>query len=129
MRQTSIVGMMGVVLACAVGLAALRNANALWAGALLLVCLGSVGVAVLGVLYQRGQRRAWWVGFGLFEGGYLVLAFGPWFAEQVEPKLGTTQVLNYVHTLATESPIPGPVDLTALYTERAKLAARLNATQ
>jgi hypothetical protein len=105
-RRVSIVGMMSFVLVAAVGLAALRNANEAWAGLMLLLTLGALGVSVLGVVHREGEERAWWLGFALFGSGYALLAFGPWFAEEVRPALGTTLLLNYVHTRAIMSPVP-----------------------
>src|SRR5262249_36376756 len=90
--------MMGAVLACAVGLAALRNANELWAGTLALLTLGLLGVAVLGVIYERCRDRAWWLGYALFGGGYLVVAFAPWVVEGFQPRLATSELLGYVHS-------------------------------
>jgi hypothetical protein len=90
--------MMGWVLAYALGLAALRNANELWAGTLALLTLGLLGVAVLGVIYERGRDRAWWLGYALFGGGYLVVTFAPWVVEGFQPKLPTSKLLGYVHS-------------------------------
>jgi hypothetical protein len=44
---------MAFILASAIGLAALRNANDLWAGAMFLVALAAVGIAVLGAVILR----------------------------------------------------------------------------
>jgi hypothetical protein len=98
MRRISIIGMMRLVLCCAVGLTALRNANDLWAGTSLTLALAMAGIALLGALYQRGKDRAWWVGFALFSGVYLALAFGPWFSTEIRPKLVTTQLLESIHS-------------------------------
>jgi hypothetical protein len=108
MRRVSILGLMGCVFACAVALAALRNASELWAGITLLIALGALGTALLGVIYQQGKDRAWWLGFALFGGGYLTLAFAPWFSEEVGLKLATTQLLGYLHSQVTQSPTPQP---------------------
>lgn len=94
--------LLAVVLA-AVALAALRSANELWAGALLLLDLWLIGISVLASIYKSGRDRAWWLGFGLFDAAYLILAFGPWFSTELAPKLGTTQSLEYLHYLATGS--------------------------
>jgi hypothetical protein len=117
MRRFSILGLMGFVLVVCVGLAALRNASELWAGIMLLVALGATGTALLGILYQRGNDRAWWVGFGLFSGGYLTLTFAPWFADQILPRLGTTEVLEYVHFRVTGQAVPLREDVRGLQDE------------
>jgi hypothetical protein len=97
MQRLSIIGMMRLVIFCAVGLTALRNATELWAGTMLTLVLGMLGIALLAILYQRGKDRAWWVGFALFSGAYLTLSFGPWFSTAVQPRLVTTQLLDYIH--------------------------------
>jgi hypothetical protein len=79
------------VLVAGVGLAALRNASDLWAGMMLLVALASVGVAVLGAVLMDDRERAWWLGFAVFGGGYLVAALSP-----VRSELATTHLLEYV---------------------------------
>jgi hypothetical protein len=103
MRRFSIAGLMAVVLVCGVAVAALRNASEIWAGILLLLTLGLLAAALLGVAYRREAGRAGWIGFALFGWGYLTLAFGPWFAEQVRPQLPTTRLLDYVHGKVVES--------------------------
>jgi hypothetical protein len=92
MRSVSIRTVMAFVLASAVGLAALRNANDQWAGILPLVTLAAVGVALLGAILTRGRERAWWLGCCMFIGGYLAAAITPW-----QHQLGTTHLLEYVH--------------------------------
>jgi hypothetical protein len=79
------------VFVAGVGLAALRNASDLWAGMMLLVALASVGVAVLGAVLMDDRERAWWLGFAVFGGGYLVAALSP-----VGTALATTHLLEYV---------------------------------
>jgi hypothetical protein len=93
----TIAGLMLAVLAVAVGFAALRNATPAWAGAMLLLTLGLLGLAVLGVVYRRGARRAWWLGFALFGGGYVLLTFAPWADEHVRPTLPTAMLIDALH--------------------------------
>jgi hypothetical protein len=98
MRRCSILGLMGSVVVCGVGLAALRNADPAWAGIMFLLAAGVLATAVAGVIYLRGRDRAWWGGFALFGGGYFALAFAPWLSEAFEPRLGTTTLLEYLHS-------------------------------
>ncbi len=100
MRRLSIRRLMAFVLVSAVGLAALRNANALWSGMLLLLALAAVGTAVLGATLTTGRQRAWWLGFVVFEGGYLVAALCP-----VQSELATTHLFEYVHARVVGSEI------------------------
>jgi hypothetical protein len=92
MPRVSIRTLMAFIIVAGVGLAALRNANEFWAGMMLLLALATVGIAVLGGLFSRGTQRAWWVGFAVFGGGYLIVSLCPLGAE-----LPTTRALNYVH--------------------------------
>ena len=81
MPRISIRILMAFIFVAGVGLAALRNANEFWAGMMLLLALAAVGIAVLGGLFSRGRERAWWVGFAVFGGGYLIVSLFPLGAE------------------------------------------------
>jgi hypothetical protein len=81
-------GLIVGVLACGFGLAALRNASPTWAGTMLLLTLGLLAVAVLGVIYRRDERRAWWLGFALFGWGFAALALAPWSKPEALPSTG-----------------------------------------
>lgn len=118
MRRFSIRTLMASVLVFAVGLTALRNANDLWAGLVLLVVSAIDGTAVLGAISLRGSDRNWCLGFAVFCSGYLVLTFLPPVATELVPKLGTTQLLKYVHSHVTGSPIPQTPDLRSLIAQR-----------
>jgi hypothetical protein len=72
-RLFSISGLMVIVLASAVGLAALRNPSATWAGAMLVLTCAILALAVVGAIDRRGAERAWWLGSSLFGWGYLAL--------------------------------------------------------
>ena len=69
----SIAGLMGAVLVAAVGLAALRSASPIWAGAMLLLTYVVLGLAILCAVLRGRARRAWWLGFCVFGWGYLGL--------------------------------------------------------
>ena len=125
MRRFSILGMMSFVLALGVALAALRNASELWADLLLLLDLAAVGTAILGVIFLRCKERAWWLGFGLFGGGYLILAFTPGLADLTQPKLGLSHVLAYVHLQVPPLSTPPPGDFRELLEKRRALKTRL----
>src|SRR4051795_7359154 len=100
MRRFSIRTLMAFVLVSAVALAALSNANEPWAGMMLLLALAAVGVAVLGAVLRNGRERAWWLGFAVFGGGYLVAALCP-----VRSELATTYLLGYVQARVVGSEI------------------------
>ncbi len=67
----SIAGLMGAVLVAAVGLAALRIASPIWAGAMLLLTYVVLGLAILCAVLRGRAERAWWLGFCVFGWGYL----------------------------------------------------------
>jgi hypothetical protein len=115
MRRFSIRGLMAVIVVAGVGLAALRNANALWAGMLLIVALAAVGFAVMGTVILRGNERYWWAGFAFFGGGYLALAVGPWLSDTFQPQLGTTHLLDHVRQLMLASDPPPMSDVQVRY--------------
>jgi hypothetical protein len=111
----TIAGLMGAVLIAAVGLAALRNASPIWAGAMVLLTYVVLGLAILCVLLRGRTERAWWLGFCVFGWGYLgswgvgyevdaiklpttamLEALGPWLGVPVLHSMGldTTDRLN-----------------------------------
>jgi hypothetical protein len=105
MRHVSIRSLMALIVVAAIGLAALRNANDLWSGMLLLFALTAVGIGIMGAVILRGGERCWWGGFAFFCGGYLALAIGPWLNDRFQPQLGTMYLLEYVHAKVASSPI------------------------
>ncbi len=96
MRRISIRSLMGFVVVSAIGLAALRGANELWAAVMLTIAFGAVAAAVLGALIFRERPRYGWAGFAVFSGGYLILAVGPGLSDAFRPHLATTYLLTYV---------------------------------
>jgi hypothetical protein len=99
-RQFSIRTLMAFVLVSAFGLAALRNANALWATVMTMVALAFVCVAALWAIFRRGRERAWWLGFALLGGVYLSVSLSP-----LRYRLGTSRLLEYVHAKAADTSI------------------------
>jgi hypothetical protein len=102
--RVSIAGLMAVVLLVAVGVAALRSASDLWAGALFTLALGVLAIAALGAVSLRGRQRASWAGFAALGWGYLLLAFGPWCDTAIRPRLLTTKLLDIL--AAWKAPAP-----------------------
>jgi hypothetical protein len=93
----SIASLLGTVAICATGMACLMFASTPWAGTLLSVTLGALTLALLGVFYRRGERRAFWAGFALCGWVYMTLSFGPWFKDYVKPRLVTTNLLEWAY--------------------------------
>src|SRR5262245_31027461 len=94
MRRNSIATLMVVVLISGAAVSALRDASETWSGVVLLMTLGLLTASILLVLNRRGVARAFWQGFAIFGWGYLVLTMAPWFVDQVQPRLPTSQLLS-----------------------------------
>ena len=62
-------GIMAVVLVLAIGLAALKSTSGVWAGVMLVLTYGTLGLAIVGAILCRGADQAWWLGFAVFEWG------------------------------------------------------------
>lgn len=105
--RITIRAVMALVLLVAVGVAALRYANDLWASLALTGVLLVVAVAALGAAFGRGSRRAWWGGFAALGFGYLSLSFGPWFSSAIRPQLATTWLLTYAEPRLCRTPATG----------------------
>ena len=91
----SIAGLMAAVAVSALAAAALRSPSAAWAGAMLLLLWGVLGLAIAGALFRKGSERSWWVGFALFGCGYAVLAF---WSDSNTQSLPTTTLLLFLHS-------------------------------
>jgi hypothetical protein len=123
MRRFSIRSLTAFIGVVAIGLAALRDANDLWAGMLLLLALAAVAIAMMGAVILRGGERYWWAGFAFVGAGYLAVAFGPWLSDTFQPQLGTTQLLRHAHDrmMASACPTLDEAELAALRQRRLEL--------
>lgn len=74
---SSVAGMMALILAVAVGFAALRDGKVLWASATFSLSVTLLATAILAACAARGPARLAWGGFALFGWAYLGIAFGP----------------------------------------------------
>jgi hypothetical protein len=108
-KRATIAGLMGVVLAVSVALAALRSGSSIWAGAVFLLACGVLSLAAVGSVFDTGGARVWWLGFAIFGWGYLVMAFSnpPFFIDA--PYLPTDSLLRFVMPYVGPSPpwLPG----------------------
>jgi hypothetical protein len=100
----SIAALMVAIVILSLGLAALRYPNKLWESFYYSIPLAVLVFALLGVLFHRGLSRAFWGGFALSGWFYMLLNFGPWFADSFSPYLFTTACLDliYPHVAAPE---------------------------
>lgn len=76
--QFSIRGLLIAVTIAAVGIAALLNANAWWEAAVWGASLFVLACAVGLIIYRRDDRRAFWIGFGIFGWLYLFVLVYSW---------------------------------------------------
>jgi len=94
----TLAGVAGFVFVVALGLASLRLASRTWAGTTLLLTLVALSIAILGVVYHRGARQAFWLGFALLGWGYMALASQFWWDRTaVRPCLVTTTFLERIY--------------------------------
>ena len=75
--RITIVHLILVVLVAAVGLAAIRNATASWAGAISSITFFAMICSLLGVAWGRDTRRVYWSGFAALGWGYFLLGYIP----------------------------------------------------
>jgi hypothetical protein len=96
MTRFSVRSVMLSIIAAAVSLAALRNANALWGAALPSVLVLAVTTSVIGAIGLRGREQYGWAGFLLFSVVYLVVTIGNILPERFEDPFRTSWLLDYV---------------------------------
>ena len=109
MRRFTILSLMGVVLALALALAALRGADDNWAGGLLLATPLLCGVGLIGARFGRERSRASRTGFAVIGGGYFALAFLG-LSDGNLAKLPTTRLLQFAHER-----VIGPVTYSVVF--------------
>ena len=111
-------GMMLALVAVSAGLASLVSASEALAGSVLLLTLATFAVAILGVVYRRGDARASWLGFALLGWGYMFVASGSWWDRTVDrPELVTSAALThlYLQFPHERNPMPLPSTITHLF--------------
>ena len=95
----TIADLVRAVLLCAVAMAGLMFASTPWGASALSVALAALTLAVLGIIYRRAERRAFWTGVVLCGWAYLTTSSGPWFIDNVRPKLLTSRILEWAYPL------------------------------
>jgi hypothetical protein len=90
-------GLVGFVAICAIGFGCLLYASSPLASTIYSITPAVLTAGWLGIIYRRGARRAFWVGFSLFGWSYLILAYGPWFESAVSPHLASTRLLQWAY--------------------------------
>jgi len=92
MTRFSIRTLMAFVVLIAAGIVALKTATAVSAEIVVLLTLSAVGTAILGAIFTRGPKQAWWIGFTLFSAGYFALQF----TSIIDPQITTFQMLKHL---------------------------------
>jgi hypothetical protein len=102
MRRLSIRKMMSLVVFAALAMVALRGIDKQSAGPLLALAAGAVWLNVVRAV--RGEDRAWCIGYAVFSGGYLILAFAPIISSWVAPSLPTTLLMEFGYARSVGPP-------------------------
>jgi len=98
----SIKGLLAAVTLIAVGLFALMNASYVWSSVVLSLTLLLLLIALVAIVYQRGEPRSFWVGFAIFGWGYFILTHPP-LGESYRPLLPTHAALETLHKVTFET--------------------------
>jgi hypothetical protein len=108
--RVSLLGLMGVVLACGVGSYWLTHPTFQAASQAFTAAITVLLFAILAAIY--GRHRTFWIGFLIFGAVYFALAFGPWTREAVRPYMYTSHLLGDLANLLglTTKPLTGPFD-------------------
>jgi hypothetical protein len=99
MRRFSISTMMAVIVVSAVGLAAIRNCSAVWAGAMYSITFFTLICSLLGIVFGRNMRRTYWSGFAVLGWGYLFLLYVPWLYDKVGGFLLAPNLFAYLEEI------------------------------
>jgi hypothetical protein len=95
--KISLFAVMGVVAVSAVACQALASSSRAWANAVFTLAIASLLLGTLAARFHVGTAKVFWYGFASFGWCYVLLAFGPWFGEQVRHHLFTTTILEMLY--------------------------------
>jgi hypothetical protein len=94
MRRFSVRSLMVFIVGAAVGLAALRNANAYWAMGMSIALIGTLATSVVGALILRGKEQCACAGFAAFCVVYLGVTVSG-LSDPTAPLSYVSQVAGY----------------------------------
>ena len=95
--RISVAGILLLVAATGVGLAALSSPSAEVANGLFTFAGGCLLFALLAVKYRDGNRRAFWLGFSVFGWAYVLACYGPFVGSTIRPRLLTTTLIDRLY--------------------------------
>jgi putative exporter of polyketide antibiotics len=88
--RPSIAGLLGLILAVGLGLAALRGSSSFWYSLTVLGTLTVLLTSILGAIFRRGRSRAFCTGFALFGLALIILIDPVFLANSLD--LGLSQI-------------------------------------
>lgn len=92
----SIKWLLALILAIAFLATGLANASIIWASLSLTLAFFGLLFGVLGLIFRRNEKRAYWIGFVLFGFAYAVAMYAPGFDRVLGQRLVTTKILGYL---------------------------------
>jgi hypothetical protein len=110
---------MGAIVVAAIGLAALANPSEAWAGVLWIVAYGLLGLAILGAVICKQAARAWWLGWAVFEWGYLWIATSAWWAWGLPFRFHNLPTVRLLEILRVKLGAPAKTGMTVGFDEEA----------
>src|SRR5262245_3695592 len=84
--------------------AAIHSASAAWAGAMSSITFFTMICSLLGVAFERGMRRVYWIGFATLGWSYLLLIYAPWLESRIGRFLLAPNFFAYLAELL--NPVP-----------------------
>lgn len=97
-------GLLALIVLSGVAFAAFRSPTPLWANAFYTTALVMLMAAVLNVIFARGARQRFWVGYLVCGGGYFLVCFLPALKDDMPLRLVTTPALEWLHARTVPAP-------------------------
>jgi hypothetical protein len=99
----SIGGLLVLVLFAGVAIGALKEATDVWDSGVFSLTVALLLISVLLCVQRRERKRAFWLGFAVFGGAYLLVSLVP----ALEPRLATTRALSCLYANRPWAAEPG----------------------
>jgi hypothetical protein len=109
--QFSLTSALGFVLVVALCCAALRSGSDLWVSACVTLTVGGLFTSLVGIVYHRGCRQAFWVGFAIFGWGSWILDHTSWMGG-LRDQLPMSRLTRYL-TPKLQRPVQPPAATAA----------------